>query len=207
MATTLQNVIDRIRRDYLNRPTDLEAETVRAVQAAIRHYERRRYPWTENGAATLTTVVSATTLSVPDDFLILDGLEIQYSGCNTDLITATFADIRRMNSVVTNNVPTHFALRGNSFHFFPTPNSAYALNCYYVQQLPRLTATVLSASNDWLSAAEDVIVYHAAKLVWANILRNDAEAIKMYALEKTANTQLDEYLAQRQNTSITPTKF
>lgn len=207
MATTLQNVIDRIRRDYLNRPTDLEAESVRAVQAAIRHYERHRYPWTENGDTTLTTVTATPTLSVPADFLILDHIEIQYSGQNTDLISATFADIRRMNAVSTINTSTHFTLRGNTFHFFPWPDSAYPINCFYVNQLAAFTATDLTATNDWLSAAEDVIVFHAAKLVWANILRNDAEAAKMFALERTAATELDEYVAQREHARIKPTKF
>lgn len=207
MATTLQNVIDRIRQDYLNRPTDLETETVRAVQAAVRHYERHRYPWTENGLTTLTTVTAVGTLSLPADFQILDGLELQYSGQNSDLRTSTYATIRRLNSVVavSPGVPYHFALHGNYFHISPLPDSAYPVLCYYVQKLPVLAA--LTDTNDWLSAAEDVIVYHAAKLVWANILRNDAEANKMYALERTAATELAEYVAQRQNTSITPTKF
>lgn len=203
----LQEVCDRIRLDYLNRPSDLSTETVRAVQAAVRHYERQRFPWNE-ALATATCTIAQSYIPVPSDFLILDNLEIQYQLQNSDLLTSTFKTILRMNSVTTNpNVPTHFCLRGNYFHVSAIPNSAYLLNCYYLQKLPQLEAAVMTGTNKWLSAAEDLIVYHAAKLVWANILRNDDEAAKMFALEKSTFMELTGYRAQRENNRITSTKF
>lgn len=205
--STLQEVCDRIRLDYLNRSSGLEAETVRAVQAAIRNYERQRFPWNET-LTTATCTSNQSYFSIPSDFLVLDNLELQYQSQNNNLQTATFKTILLMNSVSTTpGVPTHFALRGNLFHIAAIPDSAYLVNCYYLQKLPRLESSAMTASNKWLSAAEDLVVYHASKILWANTLRNSEEAAKMFALEKTAFMELTTYRAQREHISIVPTRF
>lgn len=206
MPTSLQNVLDRITLDYLNR-TDLNAVTIRAIQAAVRHYERKRWPWNQT-VTTLTAATSVTTLTVPDDFLILDRLEIQFQGGSFELNPRSFDEIREMNNFATPaNLPTDFNLRGTSFELAPPPDSAYLLNCYYIKQLPALTATELTGSNDWLSAAEDLIVYHATKLIWANVLRNNEEATKYAQLEHASFLELGGYRDQQTITKIRPTQF
>jgi len=205
---TLQTVVDRITLDYLNR-TDLDSQTIRAVQAAVRHYERRRFPWNE-ATTTLTCVTAQPYVSVPTDFLVLDlPLEIQYqSSANTALARIPFADIVEMNAVQGHNsTPTHYALRANQFHLALSPDSAYPIICHYLKQLPVLTSGAMTATNGWLSAAEDVIVYHAAKLMWANVLRNTEEGMKYYALETTAAKELAAAADQQQSGRITPTSF
>lgn len=202
---TLQTVVDRIQQDYLNRST-LQAECVRAVQGAIRHYERQRFPWNETATA-LACVVGVDHVTVPTDFLIEDSLRISAFGGLTPLTKRPFGDIQDMNMVAVNSVPTHYALRGNNFYLFSPPNSAYPLQCYYIQRLSELTATSMTGTNKWLSAAEDLIVFHAAKLVWANVIRNTDEAMKMYQLEQTALNELSGYTDQRNLGRISPTKF
>lgn len=206
MATTLQNVIDRITLDYLNR-TNLNSESVRAVQAAVRHYERQRFPWNE-ATSTLTAVTSQAYVTVPTDFLVLDHLEIQFQSANYLLAQQSFVDLLEMNAVQgTNNLPTDFAQRGGRLYLSSVPDSAYLLNCYYIQQLPALTAASMTSTNKWLSAAEDVIVYHATKLMWANVLRNTEEATKFMLLEQTALKELHGFRDQVLATRIRPTQF
>ena len=205
--STLQDVVDRISNDYLNR-TDLNAETVRAIQTAIRQYERKRFPWNE-ATTTLTCVTAQPYVSVPNDFLILDALEIQYqSSSNSELVVKPFVEIQSMNAAQGyNSQPTHYAKRGHLFHLALPPDSAYPIVCHYLKRLPALTASDMSGTNDWLVEAEDLIAYHAAKLIWANTLRNNEEALKYFALEKSAQTELGMYNDQQASGRITPTSF
>jgi hypothetical protein len=206
MPTTLQSVVDRITLDYLVR-TDLNAATVRAVQAAIRRYERKRWPWNET-VTTLTASNGVATLSVPSDFLVLDLLEVQFQSSNYALVHESLSLIRQMNAVPGgNSLPVRFDQRGYTFELSPVPDSAYLLNCYYLKRLTELTSGDMTASNDWLSAAEDLIVYHATKLMWANVLRNTEEAGKYAQLERDAYNELKSYTEQRIHTGLKPTSF
>lgn len=203
---TLQTVVDRITRDYLNR-TDLDAETIRAVQAAVRFYERKRFPWNETDTAIAATV-SQSYVTVPTDLFQLDHLQIVYAGETTDLIERDFTTVLQMNAVNGyNSTPTHFARRADRFYLTAVPDSAYSLPCYYLKKLDPLTATVMTGTNGWLDNAEDLLVYHATKLMWANVLRNTDEALKYYQLEKSSYSELSEARDQRMTTHIKPTKF
>jgi len=195
MTITLQDVSDRITRDCLNRP-NLQAEAIRGIQAAIRYYERERWPWNET-TVTLTAAVATSTLTLPTDFLELDLLEVVSNGIPYEMTTATFADVRRLNAISSGGMPTWFAIRGYDVHVAPLPDSAYPVVCHYRRQLPELSSNAMTASNKWLSACSDLIVWHAAKLVWSQTLRNTEESVKCAALEKLAYSQLEEYRAQR----------
>lgn len=203
---SLQNVVDRIGGDYLVR-TDLDAAIVRAVQAAIRHYERKRWHWNET-TTTLTASNGVATLSVPSDFLVLDLLEVQFQSASYALQRESFDFIKHMNAWPGgNNLPTRFTQRGATFEVAPIPDSAYLLNCHYLKQLVELTSASMTATNDWLSAAEDLIVYHATKIMWANVLRNGQEAAQYAQLERDAYTELKSYEEQRVTNSLRPTSF
>ncbi len=207
MPTTLQDVQDRITLDYLNR-TNLNAVTVRAIKAAIRHYERKRWPWNET-TTTLTASNGQATLTLPADFLSLDLLEVQFQSATYALTRRSFEEVRQLNVTGNDNkdLPTSFAQRGYNFYLAPIPNSAYLVNCHYLQKLTELTSGTMTGTNDWLSAAEDLIVYHATKLVWANTLRNTDEATKYAQLEQDAYKQLRSYIEQRSNNALRATKF
>jgi len=207
MPTTLQDVQDRITLDYLNR-TNLNSVVIRAVQAAIRHYERKRWPWNET-TTTLTASNGQLTLTVPSDFISLDLLEIQYQSATYSLSRRSFEEVRELNVTgnENKNLPTSFAQRGDSFYLAPIPDSAYLVNCHYLQKLPELSSNSMTSTNAWLSAAEDLIVYHATKLVWANTLRNTEEATKYAQLERDAYTDLRTYTEQRVNNALRATKF
>src|SRR6266404_4007773 len=201
MSTTLQDAIIRIGQDYLNRST-LDSKIVRAIQAAVRHYERQRFPWNETATA-LATVALTESVPIPADFLVLDLLEVTFGGSKYELKPRSFKEIRQFNAVPgAEALPSFYCLHGNNFLLSPIPDVSYPITCNYLQQLPQLTSNALTATNDWLSAAEDVIIYHATKLMWANVLRNTDEATKYAQLERDAYTELTTYNEQRNHRAI-----
>ena len=203
MSTYLE-VQNRVNNDYLNR-TGFGAETRRAIQASIRHYEYRR--WTFNETATaLTTSSSQSYVTIPSNFLILDDLRITLNGEDLPLIRRDAQTLRDWNTASTYGEPTDYAIYQNRFELFPVPNSAWSVPVYYLKSLSTLSAD--SDTNSWIQGAmEDVIVYRAAKLMWASVLRNDKEALKFNALEKEALSNLTSHLEQRQLNRLKPTKF
>lgn len=184
---TLGAIYDRINSDYLNR-TDLTAETKRAVAGAVRFYERQRF-WFNEASTQSVTVASSANFNLPADFLVLDRL--RYPAGPWSLIEVDLHTMQDMRNGSATGKPTHFTIYAGSFTLYPTPDNSYSLTVAYVRQLPILSATTATAStNDWFSAAEDLIVFHATKLMWANVLRNTEEALKYAELERRAYQML-----------------
>ena len=204
MPTTFKNVQDRIQLDYLNR-SDMTDETKRAVYASIRYHERERWPWNET-VSTLTAVASQSYISLPTDLLVFDSLQFTNSSADYALSRRTFKEIQEMRVVRTTGPwPTDYAIYANRIELFPIPDSAYTLPCYYIKQLTTLSAD--TDTNKWLSAAEDIIVYHATALLWGTTLRNTQQAQIFGQLETTALNKLRSYRNQNFNTGIRATKF
>lgn len=192
MSTYIE-VQNRINGDFMNR--QLGAETRRAIQAAIRFYERRR--WSFNQTATsIATSAGQTFVSLPSNFLILDDLRITLNGQAIPMHERDPQYIRDMNMTGVTGQPTDYAFTRNRLELAITPDAIYSLPLYYVKTLPELSAD--SDENYWtLGLTQDVIAYHAAKLLWATLLRNDREAAKYAALERDALMQVTSLVEQR----------
>lgn len=190
--STFNEVQTRINADYLNRA--FGAETQRAIRAAIRHYERRRWSFNETATA-LTTSAGQAFVALPANFLLLDDLRITISNEALPLSKREPQQIRDMNISNQRSEPTDYALYQNRIELAMTPDSAYSLPVYYIKSLPTLSAD--SDTNAWITGGmEDVVAYHAAKLMWATVLRNDKEAAKFAVLEQTALSNMTSYHEQ-----------
>lgn len=197
----LQN---RVNLDYLNR-TGFGAETQRAIKAAIRRYESTNWGFNEDSTAMATSSGQAF-VSFPSDFLVLSDLRIVVNAENLPLTRQNPRYIRDMNMANNIGQPTDYAIYANRFELALKPDSAWTINVYYLKALPELALD--TDSNEWTTGAmEDVIVYHAAKLMWANILRNDKEALKFAQLEKTALNTVEGQNEQNRLFKITATRF
>lgn len=204
MSTFLQ-LQTRIQTDYLNRGTAFVDETKRAIQAAVRYYENERWKFNQTATA-LTTSSSAISVSMPSNLLLFDDLRITLNGEDLPLNRRDPQWIRDAGSNNTFGQPTDYAVYRNRFEFFPTPNSAYSLPCYYLKQLPELSAD--ADSNAWTEGImQDVIVYHATTELWAFVLRNDKEAAKFAARERTALQKADILREQFIFHQLRPTRF
>lgn len=175
---------DRVNNDYLNR-TDLTAETARSIRAAIRHYERERF-WFNESSTVLPTVSSQSHIARPTAFFRIDNLRFFYdTSASYALRNVTLAELNEMRAgAQTHGDPTHWAEYGEQLELFPIPNAVDNVVAYGYQQLATLSAS--TDTNGWTSAAEDLIVYHAAKLMWATVLRNVEMARTFVDLEKSA---------------------
>lgn len=200
--STFGQIQDRINNDILNR-TDLTAETVRAVQAAVRHYERRRFWFNETSAGFLLTAATRV-MTFPVNFLVLDRLEVIQSSVPYQLVQKSFEFGRDLNPNTT-GLPTTFFFYQNQAQVWPIPNINYSVNAFGVLQFAVLSAT--ADTNDWTSAAEDLIVYHASKHMWANILRNTEEAVKFAELERQSLSMLEQHTEEKVMHAIRATRF
>lgn len=202
MPTYLQ-VRNRIATDFIGR-SDLDTQIQNGIQTTIRHYQRERF-WFNETSTLLMAVASVETIATPADFLFLQELMVIQNSANIQLVAAPFDFIRRLNINTTVGLPTRYCLYGENFHLANIPDSAYVVPCYYINQLPVLSAD--ADTNGWLSAAEDLVVYGAAKYVWANFIRNLSAAGTCAALEQAAASEFRREAEQRQNLELKPTTF
>lgn len=204
---TLGEVQDRINNDYLNR-TDLIAETKRAVAGAVRFYERQRF-WFNESSTAIATVAAQSHVATQSTFFTTDRLRFFYqSSASYQLAKVDHETLLDLRSTQTRGKPTHYAEWGERYELFPIPDSAYTVTVHGIQQLPILGQTSDTAqTNAWFSAAEDLIVFHATKLMWANVLRNTEEAMKYAELERREFDQLVLANEQRQHNKIKATRF
>lgn len=173
---------DRINLDYLNR-SDFSAETRRAIQAGIRHYERQRW-WFNETATSLATSAGQSFVNFPANYHKLELLQITIASADYKLIQRDYGRIKTMNTTRTRGQPTDFAIYQNRIELAVIPDAIYTLPISYLHKFPALSAT--SDTSDWTSAVEDLVVYHATALMWGTVLRDPQKALVYKALEQTA---------------------
>jgi hypothetical protein len=201
---TYQEVQDRINNEYLNRGTFIQ-ETKTAIKAAIRFYERQRWDFNETSVA-LATSAGQSYITFPDNYLILDHLQITVDGIDEKLERRDKAWILSRNAARDEGIPTDFATFQNRINLSPIPDDTYAVPIHYIKHLDELSAA--TDTNAWLEGAfEDLICYHAAKIVWGVAIRNDKEAAKFASMESMVYSRLTEHHEQTTASKITPTSF
>ena len=191
MPVTFLSAQNRLNNDYFNR-TDLTAETKTALIRAIRHFERERF-WFNQTATALAVSTASSGLALPADFIALDFVTVRQTsgGVTSDSVVTprVFDRIAFRNRSTVKGPVEEVGFYKNQLQFAPIADSAYTVTVYYTHSLPTLSAD--GDTNDWLSAAEDLIVYHAAADVMLNILHRDpAEVQPMKALETEAYATL-----------------
>lgn len=181
---TYGEIQDRVNNDCLNR-TDLTAETARAIRSAVRHYERQRF-WFNESSTALATVSSQSHIARPSAFYRIDELRFFYeASASYALRNVTVSELDEMRAgAQTHGDPTHWAENGELIELFPIPNAVDTVVARGYQQLPVLSLS--TDTNAWTSAAEDLVVYHAAKLMWSTVLRNQENAQMFAQLERSA---------------------
>jgi len=197
---TFGEIQTRVNSDCLNR-TDLSAETVRAIRSSIRHYERNRF-WFNESSTALATVSSQSHISRPTAFFEIDIVRFFYdASASYELSPVDMRTLLQMRAgAQTFGDPTHYCIFGERIELFPIPTSAEPVVAHGFQQLTTLSGT--ADTNGWTSAAEDLIVYHSAKLMWATVLRNTQQAQVFAELERDSLRDLHKANDQRMLTAI-----
>lgn len=202
--STYADLQQRIADDYINR-SDFTNQVKRAILAAIRYYERLRWRFNETATA-IATSAGQSYISLPSNFLVLDALQISAFGSLSPLEPTNLDGLLTLRLAGVTGVPTHFYLRQNRIEIAVAPDGIYSCPLYYIKTLPELSAD--TDSNAWTTNLhQDLIAYHAAKLIWSNTLRNANEAIRYAQLEQTTISQLSLEQMQFTHLGITPTAF
>lgn len=199
---TFLEVQQRINLDKLNR-MDMLPETKRAINAAIRSYEGQRF-WFNETSTIINCVANQSYITFPSDFMILDDLRVTVASADYALIQKSIDEIHEINTTRSKSQPDYFCQFGQRFELSPIPDSAYPVIVTYMQKLPALSAD--SDTNDWLSAAEDLVVYCAAKMMSAD-LGNVGAASTFAQMEDLYYRQLIRNRDQKTVTKLRPTKF
>lgn len=201
MPTYLE-VQQRVNLELLNR-TDLIPEVKRAINQTIRKYETQRF-WFNETATTVACSAGQSYVTVPADFYVMDSLRVTIDSADYILLHRAWLDLENFNTTRDRGFPLLYCQRGDRFELAPIPDSAYSMPIAYFQKLPPLSAD--SDTNGWLSAAEDMVAYGAARMVSMNIGRVD-EAQIFGTIEREHYMSLCRMRDQRSFSSIRPTKF
>lgn len=184
--------------DDLNR-TDLTSQIQENVRLAILHYKSERF-WFNETSTTLTATVGQGYVTAPTDILRIDGLYITISDRNIELQPQDLGRVIEYRPT-SNGRPRAFCYYQNRFELDRLSDTAYALPLYYVKELTVLSSD--SDSNGWTTDAEDLIVFHAEKMLYANVIKDLEKAQAAAALETAALTQMRSLGRARTTTGYT----
>jgi hypothetical protein len=192
--TSLQNRI----ADDINR-TDLTSQIQQCILLAIQHHKNERF-WFNETSATLTATIGQAYVAAPSDILRIDHLYITISGRNIELMQEDLGSILECRPT-TNGQPSAFCYHQNRFEFDRPCASAYSLPLYYVKELTALSSG--SETNGWTTDGEDLIVFHAEKKLYANVIKDQAKAGVAAAQEREALTAMRSLARARTTTGYT----
>lgn len=171
--STLGAMQDRI-ADELAR-TDLTSQITKAIQSAIRYYERQAFYFNEK-ISTLSTSDGAEYYSSADFAFIPNMIEI-YSARLTRSTTYytlmekpfSYIDAIQSNSAYKAD-PTLFAYFAQKLRFYPVPDAARDVVFAYIEK-----ATSLSASTDtnyWMTDGEELIRARATADLYGDVIKD-----------------------------------
>ena len=184
MAITYSDLQNRINMDYLNR-TDFQNETKRAIIRAIKHYERARL-WFNQTATAINASTASFSIALPADLIALDMVTYTVNAGAPQLLPQrAYERITYKNQAGTSGTPEECAVFNSSLFITPKPSSAFPITINYTFRLVELANG--TDTNAWLTEAEDLICFHAAADVLANVIRGrDADVVTMQSMELAA---------------------
>ena len=189
MSTYVQvrnRIADDVRAASTAASSDISSQIAQCVLLAIEHYKNERL-WFNETTTTLTATSSQNYVSAPADILIIDDLYLTVSGRNIRLIPQDLDSIIAYRPS-TNGRPSAYCYYQDRFELDRPADSAYSMPLYYVKALTALSAD--GDSNGWTTDGEDLIVFHAEKKLYANVIKDLEKAASAQAQERDALTVL-----------------
>jgi hypothetical protein len=184
--------------DDINR-TDLTSQIQQCILLAIQNYKNERF-WFNETSATAATTASSAQVGAPSDILRIDRLYLVISGINQVL------EPQDLDSIIdsrpsTNGRPRAYCYYRNQFELDRPADAVYTLRLYYLKELTALSAG--TDSNGWTTDGEDLIVFHAEKKLYANVIKDQAKASIAASQEREALTAMRSLARARTTTGYT----
>lgn len=184
--------------DDLDR-TDLTSQIKQCILLAVQHYKNERF-WFNEVKASAAASVGSAQVGAPSDILRLDHLYIVVSGIDIELKPSDLNSIIEFRPTG-NGRPTSYCYYENQFELDRLSDSAYTLHLYYLKELTALSAD--SDTNGWTTDGEDLIVFHAEKMLYANVIHDTAKAATAELQEMAALTAMRSLARARTTTGYT----
>lgn len=188
--------------DDINR-ADLTSQIQQCILLAIAHYKDERF-WFNETTTTLTASVGSAQVAAPSDIVKVDRFYITISSKNIELFPKELNDVIEFRPT-TNGRPRSFSYYGNQFELDRKADTAYSLPLYYIKELAALSAG--SDTNGWTTDGEDLVVFHAEKFLYANVIKDSEKAALAERLEGQALTQLRSRARARTTTGYAKARY
>lgn len=184
--TTLAQIRTRVARKIKN--PDMTGSITSAViteeiNRSIRFYERYRFNFNEDMATITLTANTQVVPSIPSDLsspLYVNGLMVIDAQVKVNLQKLLPDDFFNRDQDQTGR-PAFWTYRDGQFLLLPTPDSAYPLKFRYLKAYADLSAD--SDTNDFTDNAEDLIMLHTVKNLYAEDKQDPESAVYYQALE------------------------
>jgi hypothetical protein len=159
--------------------TDLDQQIRNSIRDAIRHYERRRFPWNESVGLFSTKpgreYYDGTDLGVIPDLIAIDSLTVTQNASIWPLMKRSFADIEgwATATLLPSGTPTDYCYYARSIRVYPVPAAVLPMRLSAVVRLPWLQAD--ADTNPWLNDGEELVRTKAKVLLLRNVIRGEEE--------------------------------
>lgn len=197
--TTYATMRNRITDEFVNESLTT-AQVNLAIQAAINHYQRERFYFTESRAQTFTTVASQEFYTSSDNtnipnLSIIDELTITINGVRSPLRERNWEWIDTVSNTTNTSQPTDYCYYGQQIRLYPIPDAAYTVRISGLIRLTTLSAD--GDSNAWMTDGEELIRARAKWDLAVNILHAPELADAATALEQRAYRALKDETNRR----------
>lgn len=160
--------------DELGR-ADLTDQIKKAIQSAIKKYERQRF-YFNTTTATFSTVpgqeyYGASDLADIPNIVQFDAVEIDLDGVSRPLSQRDVAFTNDINSIAGFMAdPEYFTYYQQQIRLAPVPSLARTVKLSYVYRLPALSEN--EDTNAWMTDAEELIRMRAKCDLFVNVIRD-----------------------------------
>lgn len=206
--TTYGTMIDRIESEIGR--SDLTSDVQNAIQTAIRHYERKRFYFTEF-IDSLSTSSSQEFYSVSDyadmNLIVeIDSLTIDVENSTYPLIERNWSYMEQVQSRAGyTGDPTDYVRYAQKLRLYPIPDQGRTLHISGVKKLATLSAT--TDSNAWMTDGEALIRARAKAELYLHKIQKPDKAANMNAAEKLALEEIEAETNKYIHGSIKATQF
>lgn len=180
--TTKQNMIDEIESD--TERSDTTAIGAK-IDAAIRHYQPKRFWFNESRSVTFSTVAGTDEYSfatIGTEFYKIDAALLTNGSSIVELDRVDYLDIEPGQTPTGQGVPSAYAYIAKAARLSPSPNAIYAIRLTGHIKLVA-PQTLVEDDNAWMNEAYSLIMARAKAELYAHRWEDANSAAIMRAAE------------------------
>ncbi len=205
--TTFGRLKERIENELQRDSTDSELSD--AIVASIDFYRRQRFNWNTKRATT-ATVAAVEYYQLPPDYVEADSLRLTKDHTRDHLTERSFVWIDAREGPDNQYArPAVFSIQNREMRLYPIPDQSYTILLSYVYALPEISVSAAdSATNAWMTEAEELIRLHAKADLLMNRIRGPESLQEAMALtqreERIASDLRREYKRAQSSGRLSP---